>query len=26
VQHAARTAGDARETGWTFGFGLTVRP
>lgn len=26
VQHAARTAGDAQETGWTFGFGLTVRP
>lgn len=26
VQHAARSAGDARETGWTVGFGLTVRP
>lgn len=26
VQHAARSAGDARETGWTLGFGLTIRP
>lgn len=26
VQRASREAGEARETGWTFGAGLTVRP
>lgn len=26
VQRASRTAGEARETAWTYGLGLTVRP
>lgn len=26
ASHASRSAGDVRETGWTFGFGLTIRP
>ena len=26
AQNAVRTAGASRETAWTFGFGLTVRP